>query len=208
MERKRLILILAAAGAVLIAFLAMAYFGARLLISRLPTPTPPPRTITLCDRDASGLCVISFGTNADDEMVINLQLADEEFPTFYAQVESRGVTARFRCQAVEEDPTTGFCSGARTPLGEPLALRLYAAKDDALLATGDFVLMALALPTFSSATATEGPAPTEPTAIAPSPTFPGEGGPPIPTFPARTPVRTPTRNSHANATRTSVPGYP
>ncbi len=200
MERKRLIVILAAVAVVMLLICAALIYGSVTFIrGRLPTPTAVPEAITLCDLDASGLCLLSFGTNINNELVINLQLSSEDFPPFYAQVSNRGTERRFRCEILEAAPSSAYCVGPRTPLGEPLDLSLRASKDDRLLAQGSFVLQAVALPTFSDATATETPEGTlsveEPTG---TPTFTGEGGPPptqgtrgTPT-PSRTPTRTPT----------------
>ncbi len=187
MERKRLILILAAAAlAALLVCAALAYGSVTFIRSRLPTPTAVPEAITLCDVDASRLCLLSFGTNLNNELVINLHLSGKDFPGFYAQVSNRGTLRRFRCEIIEETPSSAYCVGPRTPLGEPLGLSLFASEDDRLLAQGSFVLQAVALPTFSdaTATATETPASEEP---AGTPTFPGEGGPP-PGTPTRTPA--------------------
>lgn len=198
MERKRLILILSAVVIVLLLVCAaLIYGGVTFVRGRLPTPTAVPETITLCDLDASGLCLLSFGTNVNNELVINLRLSDEDFPAFYAQVTSRGAARRFRCEILQEAPSSAYCVGPRTPLGEPLELSLFASRDDRLLAQGSFVLQAVALPTFSNATATETPGEGTlfPEDLTGTPTLPGEGGSgptPTPTLTRRlTPTRTP-----------------
>lgn len=202
---RRLIVILAAAAVLaLIVCAALIVGGISFVRGRIPTPTSIPEAITLCDLDASGLCLVSFGTNRNNELVINLQLAEADLPPFYAQVTSRGAVRRFTCEkmaAVENEdtgetaPASASCTGPRTPLGEPLELRLYALSDDRLLAEGGFVLQAVALPTFTDATATETlegtPGTPETGTLTPTP---GGGGPP---FPSRTPglpvgTRTPT----------------
>ena len=68
----------------------------------------------------------------------------EGHPEFYAQVTNRGATQRFRCERVEAVPTSAYCIGPRTPLGEPMELALYASQDDRLLAVGSFVVEAVA----------------------------------------------------------------
>jgi hypothetical protein len=197
MERKRLITILAIAGGIVLLLCgALAWRGVTWLRDQRPTPTPPPVAITRCDVNASGLCVVSFGTNMNNELVINM-VAAKDLPEFYAQVTNRGATQRFRCERVEAVPTSAYCIGPRTPLGEPIELALYASEDDRLLAVGSFVVEAVALPTFSDATGT--------------PTL--EGGTPVletPTAGEGSPVGTATRSPILTPTRTPTPpvGYP
>lgn len=202
-NRKRLIALLAGAAVlILLVCAALIAGGVSFVRGRLPTATSVPEAITRCDLDASGLCLVSFGANANNELVINLKLADEDFPAFYAQVSNRAAESRFRCEVPKAAPTDAYCVGPRTPLGEPLELRLFASEDDRLLAEGTFVLEAVALPTFSNATATEltGDLTGTPEGNLETSTPPGEGGPgPIRT---PTPTRTPTR------TLTPPIGYP
>lgn len=194
MERKRLILVLSVAALVALLLCAGLITSAvKFVRGRLPTPTSVPAAITRCDQDASGLCLVSFGTNINNELVINLELADEDFPPFYARVTNRGTAREFRCEIIKEAPSSAYCLGPRTPLGEPLELSLYASADDRLLAVGTFLLQAVALPTFSDATATllteEGTSFPEETPGTPTP---GQVGTPGSRTPTRIPTRTPT----------------
>jgi hypothetical protein len=76
----------------------------------------------------------------------------------------------FICQPAELSPTTIYCTGPQVPLGSSIGIEVFATQAQILLASGDFVLSGLALPTVS-------------VGGVPSPT-------PLPTLTAR-PTRTP-----------------
>src|SRR5512134_1382694 len=148
MERKRLFLILGVAGAVfLVACAAAIVLGARGL---RPQETPTPAVVaelSMCDANAYGLCVVSFGADALNRMVINFKLPRRRFPPFYARVTHGGTTTKYECQVVPDVPTSAYCTGPRTPLGDAIDIKIHATADDRLLAAGTLVVAAIALPT-------------------------------------------------------------
>jgi hypothetical protein len=149
MQRNRLFLILGAVGAVfLVACMAAIVLGSRGLRAQPETPTPAVvAELSLCDTNSYGLCVVSFGADALNRMVINFKLPRRRFTPFYALVAHAGATTRYECQVVPDVPTSTYCTGPRTPLGDPIDIEVHAASDDRLLAEGSFVVAAIALPT-------------------------------------------------------------
>jgi hypothetical protein len=99
--------------------------------------------ITLCDVDSSELCVVTFGTDLLDNMIINFQLPDADYPMFHVRAANRGNVNTYSCEVVTAVSTSVYCSGARTPLGEYIDMEIYAIKGDALIARGRFVVSAL-----------------------------------------------------------------
>lgn len=104
---------------------------------------PVAGEITLCDVDASLLCVIAFGTSSPDEMVIAFQLPEADFPPFYVMASNRGNVNTYPCESAADHPLNVYCSGARTPLGEYIDLEVYTAGENVMIARGQFILSAL-----------------------------------------------------------------
>jgi hypothetical protein len=157
MERKKLFLVLGGV-VILLLLVVMAVIAGTLRIVReraQNAPTEPPE-MTLCDVDPSGPCLVSFGANLLDQMTINLRLPGEDYPALYAVVQSREVSSRYPCQAVEGDPTSITCTGPRTPLGEPVDLTIFNAGSGAALSQGTFMVAAIALPSPVNYTAEAG----------------------------------------------------
>jgi hypothetical protein len=98
--------------------------------------------ITLCDVDSSRLCIVAFGADNIDNMVINFQVPEENYPLFYAKVSNKGVTNTYPCDVVTAVPTSVVCSGTRTPLGESVDVEVYTSEEDALIARGSFLVSA------------------------------------------------------------------
>ncbi|CAG1009801.1 hypothetical protein ANAEL_03855 [Anaerolineales bacterium] len=127
----------------------------------------PVVEMTLCDEDSSGLCVVNFGTNSLNRMVINFLLPDEEYAAFYVKAKNRDTVGVYTCEVDKSDSTAARCTGLRTPLGETIDLEVYTTDGDTLIARGTFLVAALAIPTPISqptvgpATATEEPVVTE-----------------------------------------------
>ncbi|GAB4462476.1 MAG: hypothetical protein Kow0070_21520 [Anaerolineales bacterium] len=169
MNRKQWII----AGIVLVLFA----FGLLLLpragssVAPTPTPAAPPAKLVYCSDEQVKPCVVSFGVDVRDNMLINLLLPDLSFPAFSLVISRAGVEASYVCQRVSYALNTAYCAGPKQPPGEPLTLRLIASKDKTLLAEGNLSIIGLAFPTLGVAYFTppqqETPAPAE-TEISPS----------------------------------------
>lgn len=137
--------------------------------------------ITLCDVDASELCVVTFGTDSPDSMIITFQLPDADYPLFYVKASNRGIANTYPCTVVTDMPTGVNCSGARTRLGEYIDIEVYTIEGDTLIAQGRFIITALmratavnstqttAIPSQSTSTPAVVPSPLTPVTSTPTP---------------------------------------
>jgi hypothetical protein len=189
MDKKRLLIILAAAGIIglLVCIFAATLIG-RYLNERETRPTVEVTTITACDADPSVLCVVSFGVDNLNRMVINFQLPSEDYGSFYVKARHGETVSVYPCQVLESAPTSAFCTGERTPLGEPIEVKVYSTDGDLLIAQGTLIISAVALPTAVQMTDTPTPGPETPTVEVTS-TATGQVEPP--STPRATPTKTP-----------------
>jgi hypothetical protein len=127
---------------------------------------PTMAKVTLCDEDASNLCIVNFGANKLNRMVINFQLPDAGYAPFYVKAANRGTVSVYACEVNASTPTSAVCTGVRTPLGETIDVEVYTTDEDKLIARGTFLVSAVALSTPislpSEIPATEAPVATEP----------------------------------------------
>jgi hypothetical protein len=97
----------------------------------------------LCDQDPRELCIVTFGSNSPDRMVINFQLPEEDYPVFQVKGLNRGMIYDYPCNVDEAVPTSVFCTGPRTPLGEYIELEVYSLAENFLLARGKIFISAV-----------------------------------------------------------------
>lgn len=99
--------------------------------------------ISQCNENASELCVVTFGLDDQDNMVINFQLSKADYPLFYVKISNRESVNTYSCEVVTAEPTSVFCRGMRTPLGEYIDMEVYAVNGDTLIAQGRFLISSL-----------------------------------------------------------------
>lgn len=194
MDKKRLIIILSIAGiAALLVIVTSVTLISRYLRDRETRPAVEVVNVTACDADASGLCVVSFGVDNVNRMVINFRLPSADFGTFYVKARYADTTLVFPCQVVEGVPTSVYCTGERTPLGLPIEIQVYATDGDVLIARGILLVSAVALPTMPQytrtppITSTYTPGTPTPATVAPTGVVPRMGTPVIGTPAVGTP---------------------
>jgi hypothetical protein len=158
----------------------------------------PVITLARCDDREDVLCLVTFGLEPPDQMLIVLRASPGLPEALEAVVTYKDEPRPYPCERAEPSLTAIYCSGPQPPLGSSMRIEVYATEQRTLLAAGDFVLMALALPTVSGGGT---PNPTASPQLFPTPT--------------RTsgPVRlspTPSPRGTAAPTRTPGPGtaYP
>jgi hypothetical protein len=149
MKQKKVFIIL---GAIAIVFLLFLFAVIMLVVKYLPRLTnksndPIVVEVTLCDENASNLCIVSFGANNLNRMVINFQLPNADYAPFYVKADNRGSVSVYSCDVTESAPTSVYCTGVRTPLGETIDLKAYTTDGDVLIARGTFLISAIALAT-------------------------------------------------------------
>ncbi|HEY6073720.1 MAG TPA: hypothetical protein VIV15_10080 [Anaerolineales bacterium] len=148
MERQRLFLLLGAGGLLVVLICAVVLAGAAdYLRGRRQNPARAVGQITRCDDGLGGLCVVSFAVDQTNQMVINFELPEQDYPDFYAMVFSGGSSTRYECERVEKTLPSVFCRGPRTALGADIEIRVYSLHGEALLAEGGLRVTAFALPT-------------------------------------------------------------
>ena len=198
MDKKRLLIILAAAGIVgLLACIFVATLVGRYLNERETRPLSVVANLASCDTDPNALCVVSFSADNLNRLVINFQLPYEGYPAFYLKTRYDDSVNVYSCQALEDAPTRVSCTGNRAPLGQPIGMEVYAIEGDVLISQGTLIVSAVALPTTVQQTVTPTPGTvTPPPEVTPAPTFPSETSitpiqPSATTPPRATPTRTP-----------------
>jgi hypothetical protein len=137
-------------GAIGIIFLLFWYAVLTLIfknLHRLNESTPSVVNVTLCDVDASNLCIITFGANNLNRMVMNFQLPNAGYSPFYVKAKNRGIVSVYSCEVDQTAPTRAYCTGVRTPLGEKIDVEVYTTDEDKLIGHGTFLVSAIALST-------------------------------------------------------------
>ncbi len=76
-------------------------------------------------------------------MVINFQLPEEDYPVFQVKGLNRGMTYDYSCTVDEAMPTSVFCTGPRTLLGEYIEIEVYSVEENLLLARGKIFISAI-----------------------------------------------------------------
>ncbi len=107
----------------------------------------PAIVLRWCDQARDVLCVLSFGLEPPGRMVIVLLAAPGLPAELRARAAWNGETASYPCVATNADATLLACEGPLIPLGSSVHLDVSSTDNSAPIASGDFVLNALALPT-------------------------------------------------------------
>jgi hypothetical protein len=133
-----------AAGAVFMA--ACTLSPLRLFSAGRSTPQPPIE-LRRCDDVQDVLCLITFGLEPPDEMLI-LLLTVPGLPEELALAVTRNdEKISFACVTTAQSPTVVYCTGPQIPLGTTVLIEVFAVEEKVLLASGEFTLTAFALPT-------------------------------------------------------------
>ena len=113
--------------------------------------TPQPAIVLRwCDEARDVLCVLSFGLEPPGQMLIVL-IASPGLPAdLEAKAAWNGETGSYPCDASNANATILACAGPLIPLGSGVHIEVAADDGKTLIAAGDFVLNALALPTVSA----------------------------------------------------------
>ncbi|MDX1378444.1 MAG: hypothetical protein R3307_06325 [Anaerolineales bacterium] len=113
--------------------------------------------LAYCSEEQVKPCVVSFGLDADNNMLVNILLPDQDYPDFYLQVMRGDVTVSYECQRIAAAPGNVYCIGEKLPPGESLRLMLISSADDVILAEGILSIIGLAFPTLEITTPTDSP---------------------------------------------------
>lgn len=116
--------------------------------------------IPYCDADSSVLCLISFGVDNKGQMFINLYKPKLSISNFYLKVQYDQTENVYECEAVKDFKKYISCTGEQIPLEEQIDIKVYLSDGDTLIASGTFVVSALAIATPVLVIVTEGTATT------------------------------------------------
>ena len=100
MKQRYIFIILGAVGIVFLIgwFSILATVVQNLRESLNESRDPVVVDLTLCDEDASGLCIVTFGADSQDMLVIHFLLSSEYYGKFYVKATNRGTTNMYTCE--------------------------------------------------------------------------------------------------------------
>ena len=135
---------------------------ARWYVGRTNQPTEADQSTSVldlayCNDDQIKPCVVSFGLDVDNNMLVNILLPDLTFPGFYLEIAHSEVSVSYTCRRITAAPNDAYCIGEKLPPGESLHIMLISTRDDVLLAQGDLSIIGLAFPTLEIAIPTNTP---------------------------------------------------
>ncbi len=132
-----------ALGIVLIVLLALT---AGLLLRRaLSQKNDPVIKLGYCGPDPAELCILSFGRDQQDNMIVSLFVPEKDFPDFYVKVKRAAGENKYDCHRNKTLPVNVYCLGPGIGLQERMEISLFAVEDDRLLAEGKMSLQAVLL---------------------------------------------------------------
>ena len=182
-----------------IIFVALPVIGIVALLNRPSDDTVrtvrdvPVLKLVYCSEESAKPCIVSFSTDANDNMLVNILLPDMAFPIFYLKIDHSEGESMYNCQRVRQANSTAYCAGKKLHPGEVLHLSLVSIRDSIVLAEGDLSIIGLAYPTLgiviptsevAAAELSAIPAPTEtPNFIIPLPTQTQRPTPTVPSYP-------------------------
>lgn len=140
-SRKSLLLVLA--GVILLALLALVWRVVSLERASSEVVSEPILKISYCGAEPEELCVLSFGRDAEEKMIINLFAPDRTFPGFYLKIKRITGESVYECEKNKEVPTSVFCYGDMINLQEKMEISLLSKDDGRLIAAGNFTLNAI-----------------------------------------------------------------
>jgi len=147
------------------------------------TQTPePPLGVTYCDIDPSDMCLVGFGLDIDDRLLILFRADDRFYADIYIRADGPEGEMIFECQQSENFPENVYCLGDKYSDGDLIKLYIYAKGNDKLIALGVFDVRYVTLPirdvTFAAdGTPTPSSGPPSPATSYPNPAYPNPSYP-------------------------------
>ena len=140
-SRKTILFILA--GVIVLVLLAATWRIASLQKAASEVGFEPVLKIGYCGVEPDELCVLSFGRDAEEKLVVNLFAPVRRFPDFYLKIKRLTGESTYECERDKEVRTSVSCYGEMVNLQEKIEISLVAKEDEHLIAAGDFILKAL-----------------------------------------------------------------
>ena len=134
------------AGIAVIIFLALMFWGfIRLQQVFADTESEPILKVGYCGVEPDQLCVLSFGRDQEDNMIIHVYVPDRSFPIFYLKANRASIESLYECKKDRRDSTSIYCTGPLLGLKDKVEISLFAKEDDRLLAAGKLTVQAILL---------------------------------------------------------------
>lgn len=159
----------------------------------------PVLKIGYCGAEPDELCILSFGRDSEEKLVVNLFAPVRRFPDFYLKIKRLTGESIYECEKDKEVRTSVFCYGEMVNLQEKIEISLIAKEDEHLIAAGDFILKALLISEPVLAEKSDGTSTPE-SIVDETPTASE-----FFSAPAATPTRTPTQTPDASYPNSSYP---
>ncbi|MBE0669815.1 MAG: hypothetical protein IH588_04435 [Anaerolineales bacterium] len=144
-SRKSILLVLA--GVATLALLLLTWRIVSLQKSASQVVSEPVFKITYCGAEPEALCVLSFGRDAEENLVVNVFVPERKFPDFYLKIKRITGESIYECEKNREVQTIVLCYGDMVNLQEKMEISLFAKADDRMLAAGTFTLNAILIST-------------------------------------------------------------
>jgi hypothetical protein len=126
-------------------FILLALIGGMAIGRALSEKPEPALKLSYCGAVPGELCVLSFGRDLENNMIISLFVPDRDFPGFYMKVKRAAGESIYECQKNEVAPTNVYCIGESIGLQEKMEIDLVSNEDGRLLAVGKLTLHAVLL---------------------------------------------------------------
>lgn len=107
------------------------------------TTNEPVTKLRYCGAELEELCILSFGRDVDENLVVNLYVPDKDFPDFKLNIKRRAGKSEYECEKFTEVPTSVFCYGEMISLQERMEVSLISIDGESLLAFGNLTLDAI-----------------------------------------------------------------
>lgn len=112
-----------------------------------PEPAPTPLPLARCDDNSGIICLVTFGVEPPNEMLVAIHVALGGFKEIRTEIVYDGSRADYPCRSSAEFPGNFHCTGPQVPLGSRIRVEVFTAGTRIILAAGEFTLTAFAMPT-------------------------------------------------------------
>lgn len=129
----------------------------------MPSSNLPASNLAYCTDEQVKPCVVSFGIDVNNQLLVNLLLPDLTYPSILLKITSDERTTSYECQRIATAQNNAYCIGENIPPGAVVHMMLISTRNDTILAEGDLTILGLSFPTLEVSTAI--PLPTVPPAM-------------------------------------------
>lgn len=90
--------------------------------------------------ETTRLCVVSFGRDNAENMLITVRNNLATLPEFFIKIKQTDSEKLFECQKIQFSPDTFYCLGDQIPVEAKVTLEIYSKSDGNLAASGDLTI--------------------------------------------------------------------